>query len=81
MYTSPFKAGDIVRYRPQLSHLSMGTQYHRVIDCCNMADKMEGLPNYVSDLMILERRPDGSFADVAVDYDVPCWMLVRSGSK
>ncbi len=73
----PFQAGTIVRYHPHLSHLSMGTRYHRVIDCCAMPDELVGTPNYVSDLMILERRPDGSFTDVALDYDVPCWMLER----
>jgi hypothetical protein len=76
MDTPPFKAGDIVRYHPQLRHIvNMGMQYRRVIDCCDIPEKMADSPNYVSNLMILEHRPDGSFVDILLDYDVPCWML------
>lgn len=74
--TPPFSQGQIVRYIPRLRDIvSFGWMYMRIIDCCDLPDKMDEEPNYVSDLTVLALNDDGQFSDHHIAYDVPCWML------
>lgn len=73
---APFQTGNIARYIPRLRDiLSFGYMYMRIIDCCDIPDKMDERPNYVSDVMFLMPDDNGLFSDHHISYDVPCWML------